>query len=137
MNGPLMLGFRKDDQPYGKWVFSVPCSSSSLVCMRHAWSDAAAVRDDWTHLAATYDAATDTACLFVDGRQQSSCINGVGAYNSAGALLIGRIRWDSNYLDHWQGGIAGVRVYSGVRTTPQIQRDMTRDDPGSLYGVPH
>ncbi|HVK22811.1 MAG TPA: LamG-like jellyroll fold domain-containing protein [Actinokineospora sp.] len=137
MNGPFMLGVRKDELPAGKWVFTVPCSSSNLSCMKHAYSDAPAARDDWTHLAATYDAATDTACLYVDGHKQSSCISGVGAFNSAGNLLIGRVRWNSSYVDHWQGGIAGVRASSGVRTTEQIQRDMAYDDPGALYGVSH
>jgi hypothetical protein len=33
--------------------------------------------------------------------------------------------------------VAGLRVYSGVRTPDQIKGDRTVDDPGNLFGVKH
>jgi hypothetical protein len=88
------------------------------------------------HLAATYDMSTNTACLYVNGVKQSTCVTPRSAYPADG-VLIGRIQWNGVAADPWMGGIAGVRLYSGVRTAAQIQTDRTADDPGQLFGAVH
>nr|WP_285608835.1 LamG-like jellyroll fold domain-containing protein [Actinokineospora globicatena] len=90
----------------------------------------------WTHLAGTYDATTGSACLYVNGVQQAGCLTGVQAYDG-GALMLGRARWSGNLVEHWQGGLAGIRVYSGIRTATQVQDDLTDDDPGRIFGITH
>lgn len=136
-NGPFSLGYRKDDQTEGKWSLVVPCTRDQANCLKYAWSDAAAENGKWTHLAMTYDRATGTACLYVNGQKQSGCITDVPAYDGNGTLTLGNFKWGGNAVDQWHGGIAGVRVHSGVRTVSQIQDDRTADDPGALFGAVH
>ncbi|MEO6088005.1 MAG: LamG-like jellyroll fold domain-containing protein [Umezawaea sp.] len=133
---PFMLGFRKDNQPEGRWALGVSCSSSQA-CLKVAWSDAKAERGVWTHLATTYDAVTNTGCLYVNGIKQSSCVTGMVGLNSVGDLRLGKTKWAGGLVDFWHGGIAGVRVYSGVRAGDQIKDDRTADDPGRLFGTKH
>ncbi|MET8758911.1 LamG domain-containing protein [Lentzea sp. NPDC004782] len=133
---PFELGFRKDDQPEGKWNFGFSCSASSP-CLKIAYSDAKAERGKWTHLTGVYDATTSTACLYVNAVRQSTCLTGVTGLNSTGLLRLGKMKWNGSLTDFWHGGIAGVRLYSGVRTPDEIKGDRTADDPGRLFGVVH
>jgi hypothetical protein len=134
---PLMFGFRKDDQPEGKWDIGLSCDQHQG-CLTLAYSDAKAERGVWTHLAATYDLVTNSACLYVNGVRQSKCTSGgKPPYNATGALRIGKAQWAGGLVDFWHGGIAALRVYSGVRTPDQIKGDRTVGDPGNLFGVKH
>ncbi|MGW5723224.1 LamG domain-containing protein [Amycolatopsis sp. NPDC003865] len=132
---PFTLGYRKDSMPQGKWAFGVSCSQTSG-CFDLAVSDAPAAHRVWVHLAATYDLSTNTACLYVNGVKQSTCVTPRSAYQGDG-VLVGRVQWNGVAADPWLGGIAGVRLYSGVRTAVQIQSDRTADDPGQLFGAVH
>ncbi|WP_084580489.1 LamG-like jellyroll fold domain-containing protein [Kutzneria sp. 744] len=134
---PLMFGFRKDDQTVGKWDIGLSCDQHQG-CLTLAYSDAGAERGVWTHLAATYDLVTNSACLYVNGQRQSTCTSGgKPPYSASGPLRIGKAQWGGNLVDFWHGAIAGLRVYSGVRTPDQIKGDRTADDPGNLFGVRH
>ncbi|MFC0429723.1 LamG domain-containing protein [Kutzneria buriramensis] len=134
---PFMFGYRKDTQPVGKWAFGLSCDQHQA-CLNFAWSDAKADRGAWTHLAATFDRAANTVCLYVNGQRQSTCATATAPYNGSGSLRLGAGQWNGGSLvDNWYGGIAGFRVYSGVRTPDQIKGDRTVDDPGNLFGVKH
>jgi hypothetical protein len=133
---PFILDYRKDDQPVGRWSFGTSCSKTQG-CLNLAYSDAAAEAGVWTHLAATYDQVTNSTCLYVNGVRQSTCATGTPPYNGSGALRVGQTQWAGTMVDWWYGGVAGLRVYSGVRTPDQIKGDRTVDDPGNLFGVKH
>lgn len=139
---PILLGYREQDdangKQHGKWGLLVTCSST-VVCGWLQFSDADAADNTWTHLAATYDAATGQAALYVNGVKQNTSVNvGVPAQVtgrvSTGNLWVGRGTWNGQHSDPWQGGIAGVRLYAGVRTQNGILADRTADDPGGLFG---
>ncbi|WP_146173995.1 LamG domain-containing protein [Saccharothrix carnea] len=140
-NSSFMLGYRRGSgEAQGRWAFAVSCDRTTANCLRTAYSDAAAVPDTWTHLAATLDTVTGKVCLFVNGEPQdgaSGCVDATGFHFGAGSLVLGRSLWGGNQVDLWRGGVAGVRVYSGVRTVDQIKGDRTADDPGSLFGLVH
>jgi hypothetical protein len=138
-NSPFMLGYRKPVDSAGKWAFSVSCNRTVANCLRTALSDAPAESGKWTHLAATFDAVTGKACLYVNGvkQEQSGCVDATGFHDSVGQLVLGRGLWGGTAADLWQGGIAGVRVHSGVRTVDQIRDDRTADDPGTLFAIAH
>ncbi|OKI36361.1 hypothetical protein A6A25_21665 [Saccharothrix sp. CB00851] len=140
-NSSFMLGFRRGSgEAQGRWAFAVSCDRTTANCMRTAYSDAAAVPGAWTHLAATLDTVTGKVCLFVNGEPQdgaSGCVDATGFHFGAGPLVVGRSLWGGNQVDLWQGGVAGVRVHSGVRTVDQIKGDRTADDPGTLFGIVH
>ncbi|WP_165960245.1 LamG-like jellyroll fold domain-containing protein [Actinocrispum wychmicini] len=130
------LDFRRDNLTEGHWSFGFACTRGSP-CLSVVWSDAKAERNTWTHLAATYDSTTNAVCLYVNGVRQSTCVSGLSVADSTGDLRIGKFKWLGKMVNNWNGGVAGVRVYSGVRTDDQIRNDRSADDPGNLFGVKH
>ncbi|WP_169948165.1 LamG-like jellyroll fold domain-containing protein [Microbispora sp. H11081] len=77
----------------------------------HAKSDAAPVTGRWTHLAASFDAATGRLLLFVDGRPQSTTAVQPTPWNAAGRFVIGRALGGS---EQWAGDVDDVRVWDRV-----------------------
>ncbi|WP_405087621.1 LamG-like jellyroll fold domain-containing protein [Microbispora sp. NBC_01389] len=77
----------------------------------HAKSDAAPVTGRWTHLAASFDAATGRLRLFVDGRPQSTTAVQPTPWNAAGRFVIGRALGGS---EQWAGDVDDVRVWDRV-----------------------
>jgi hypothetical protein len=142
---PILLGYRPwndaNGNPHGKWSLLVSCSASQS-CGWFELSDADAANNTWTHLAATYDAATGQITLYVNGvRQNTPEFVGTNAgtvgWNGSGQLFVGRGTWTGVHSDPWYGGVAGVRLYSGVRTQSQILGDRQADDLGALFGATH
>jgi hypothetical protein len=142
---PILLGYRSWNDANGtrraNGSLLVSCSASQ-VCGWFQLSDADATNNTWTHLAATYDAATGQIGLYVNGVQQNTPAfvgtnPGTVGWNGTGQLFIGRGTWTGVHSDPWYGGIAGVRLYAGVRTQPQILGDRQADDPGTLFGMTH
>lgn len=134
--GPFSVGMRDTEAGEVKWVFYTSCGTTAT-CVNFTWSDAKAEKSRWTHLAAVYDSVNRTACLYVNGVKQSACTTNVSSPASAGEFRLGKFRWNNALADPWHGGIAGVRLYSGVRTSEQIKGDRTAEDPGKLFGTVH
>jgi hypothetical protein len=139
---PFLLEYRSvadtAGKAHGKWTFLV---SNSAVATG-AWlmeSDGDAAANTWTHLVGVYDAAAGTAALYVNGVKQNTVeidtsTPVVTGWNGTGSLFVGRGTWDSAPSDQWYGGgVAGVRVYAGVRRPLDIGGDAINDDPRSLF----
>jgi hypothetical protein len=142
---PLLLGYRPwsdaSGAQHGKWSFLISPSATTNDS-RIVLSDADAADNTWTHLAATYDAATGHIALYVNGAKQNFYVNtpdggGVVARDSSGGLVLGHGVWTGRRSDVWYGGLAGVRVYAGLRGTDAINTDRRLDDPGDLFGIVH
>ncbi len=141
-NLPFALGYR-DIDGHGKWSFTVGASPDQVGGWIAA-SDADVADNTWTHIEGVYDMSTHTATLYVNGIKQSTAItpagvstNTVTGWNGAGGVLLGQDTWTGQTSDQWYGGIAGVRIYSGVLTADEIRDDLRADDPGLLYGIRH
>jgi hypothetical protein len=143
---PFALGYRSvndaNGAPHGKWSFMVSSSPNQA----GGWiqiSDQDAADNRWTHIVGVYDAFAHIATLYVDGvRQNVSTPGGVSTdvvtgWNGSGGVSLGQDHWQGNTGDPWYGGLAGVRLYSGVLTTAEISKDKRVDDPGLLYGIEH
>jgi hypothetical protein len=143
---PFALGYRSVNDasgtPHGKWSLTVSSSPNQ----GGGWtqvSDQDAADNTWTHIVGVYDTYAHTATLYVNGvRQNTSAPTGastttVTGWNGSGGVSIGQDHWDGKTADPWYGGIAGVRLYSGVLTAAEINKDMQIDDPGLLYGIEH
>jgi hypothetical protein len=138
---PFLLGYRPWTDPagkkHGKWsvlLSSSPTDNGGW----YALSDTDVVDNTWTHLAATYDASTKSLALYVNGTKQNTYLNtpdggGATGRNSQGELFLGRGIWGGNRSDEWYGGVAGVRVYAGVRRLIEIGGDARSDDPRLLF----
>ncbi|NUT48457.1 MAG: LamG domain-containing protein [Saccharothrix sp.] len=117
---PLMLAYRKDGKPTPMWSLGVSCNPTTPPCLRVAWSDAPAQKGVWTHLALTVDEANDTACFYVNGVKQSSCLTGVVPPGSADDILVGLARWDAGLRDSWYGRVDDVRVYNRLLVPSEV-----------------
>ncbi|WP_157621481.1 LamG-like jellyroll fold domain-containing protein [Saccharothrix sp. NRRL B-16348] len=117
---PLMLAHRKDDKPAAMWSLGVSCNPTTPPCLRVVWSDAPAQKGVWTHLALTVDDANDTACFYVNGVKQSSCLTGVVPPASADDILVGRGRWEAALRNPWYGRVDDVRVYNRLLVPSEV-----------------
>ncbi|MFJ9782539.1 LamG domain-containing protein [Amycolatopsis sp. NPDC101161] len=143
---PFLLGYRPwadaSGTLHGRWSFLIAPYATSGADGRFALSDADAADNTWTHLVATYDAATGYMALYVNGKKQNLYVNtpdggGVVARDSGSPLLLGHGVWTGVRSDVWYGSLTGVRVYSGLRDAPGVQQDRRLDDPGNLFDVAH
>ncbi|MEV4313780.1 LamG domain-containing protein [Actinocrispum sp. NPDC049592] len=128
----------------GRWTFMMSGSTG-----RFMLGDAAPVEGKWTHLAGTFDATANRACFYIDGQLQNTelsssgavgvqgCSTNVFGWNNTGSVVMGEGYWNGAAVNPWRGGVAGVRLYSGVRTADQIKDDRTADDPGAVFEVRH
>ncbi len=146
---PFFLSYRSyqdaGGRDHGAWslILTVP-NAGGGVDGATEYSDLDAVDNQWTHLAASYDASTKTMSLYVNGELQrgrfytaSGDATGVNVGTSSGGLLVGSGVWTGQRTNNLNGAVAGVRVYSGLRGTAGITFDKRADDPGSLFGVTH
>ncbi|MEU0529105.1 LamG-like jellyroll fold domain-containing protein [Amycolatopsis tolypomycina] len=145
---PLFLSYRpyKDanGRDHGAWSLILTVPNAGGVFAATEYSDLDAVDNQWTHLAASYDVATKTMSLYVNGELQrgkfytaSGNATGVDVGSSTGGLLMGSGIWTGQRTNNLNGAVAGVRVYSGLRGTAGINFDKRADDPGNLFGVTH
>jgi Concanavalin A-like lectin/glucanases superfamily/Galactose oxidase-like, Early set domain/Bacterial Ig domain/Glyoxal oxidase N-terminus len=80
---------------------------------------AAPALNTWTHLAATFDAATIR--LYVNGTQVATAARSGNVTTSSGALRLGG---NSLWGEWFAGQLDDVRIYDKVLTAAQIQSDM-------------
>lgn len=83
----------------------------------------------WTHLAATYDGATER--LFVNGVQVAKQAQTGNIPVSTGALRIGG---NSIWGEYFKGRIDEVRIYNRALSATEIQADMKSLPPTQLLG---
>lgn len=87
-------------------------------------------KDEWIHLAVTYDADAREICIFINGKLQSQNTKYVGAVDLGvggnDGFQIGRSYADDRYLD---GEISECRIWNVVRTQEEIADNPYEVDP--------
>jgi hypothetical protein len=81
----------------------------------------------WVHLAVVYDGPARQLRLYVNGERQSTVPtssttwakdpnagSGLSMWDSGRDLLIGRITYYGGAVNHWNGALRDVRIFSGV-----------------------
>ncbi|VVJ21120.1 Uncharacterised protein [Amycolatopsis camponoti] len=145
---PFILGYQpwtdSGGAVHGRWAFLLPSGTVDGNGTSIEFGDSDVVNNTWTHLAATYDLSTRTMALYVNGVRQAGVLytptgnaSGVTPRAATGGLLVGEGVWTKVHSNYFYGGVAGIRVYSGVRTDTGIVIDKRVDDPGALFGVRH
>lgn len=103
MDKALVLGFRDNDH--------VTCAFFN----DDLDTDIAFADTNWHHLACTYDAATRTRVVYVDGQGWKA--DGSSAIQANGVFNIGRVPWGEGYFS---GTIDDMRVYNRALTPAAI-----------------
>jgi hypothetical protein len=73
----------------------------------------------WTYVVGSYDAATKTMRLYVNGALEGSATI-AGTFNATGPLAIGRARRQGAPGQYWWGEIDETRVYDRVLTATEV-----------------
>ena len=80
----------------------------------------------WVHIAASIDLSGNTGAIYIDGVSvPTSSTTGLTSLTNTGDLRIGAT---GGVIEHWDGKLADVRVWSDIRTETEIQDNM--------YGYP-
>ncbi|MFC4851873.1 LamG-like jellyroll fold domain-containing protein [Actinophytocola glycyrrhizae] len=98
----------------GKWVFSIPTADQQSPSGYHVVRSAEpAKKGDWTHLVATYNAATDEMALYVDSEAPVAA-SGATSWHGSGALQIGQAKVGGAASHFYRGRIDEARAYGRV-----------------------
>ena len=111
----LVLGFRDNDHVtcafFNDDLDTVDFTRTNGTFVSGTFADT-----NWHHIACTYDAATGTRVVYVDG-QGWAADNG-GSIQASGTFNIGRVPWSEGYFS---GNINDVRVYNRALSEKEIQ----------------
>lgn len=126
---PFLLFHEKD---YGAFCFGVKEKDEATgggypsVCGKNGTSRV----NVWTHLAGTYDPATQTLKFYLNGVPQGSK-TAPALWSATGPLEIGRYKW-ANYFQHYfPGSIDEVAAWQRVLTPEEVAAEARSESPAS------
>ncbi|WP_262849994.1 LamG domain-containing protein, partial [Sphaerisporangium corydalis] len=115
-------GFWLRTNAQGHWEFVIGITDSQYTTVA---AQGLATAGTWTHLCGTWDKATSTMMLFVDGTLAGSqTVTGISAQ---GAFTIGRYKYLDGYAGAFAGVIDDVRAYVGGITDAARIRAIMND----------
>ena len=109
------MNFMASDAENTPGAPSIPCAT------------AAPTTGTWYHLIGTYNAATNTTALYVNG-QLASTATGVTDWPSNGALTVGAAQYDGGTTDYFPGKISNVQTYNYALNATQAAQLYQQDN---------
>ncbi|MGW7002510.1 LamG-like jellyroll fold domain-containing protein [Streptomyces sp. NPDC054933] len=110
------------------WRFEMPTSDTASPTEDTAVANGLTAQVGvWTHIAATYSAATGRMDLYVNGKDAASATH-TTTWNAGGAFTIGAYKYNSARTGYLQGTVADVHAYTQALTALQL---------AALNGVPY
>jgi RHS repeat-associated protein len=124
----FLLGYRHESR---SWSLFMPGTDVGGGDFPHAVAAVPPQTGEWTHLAAVHDLAAHELRIYVNGERSGTAPLPAGwtGWQANGPLRIGRAKWGSPAVDHWDGAIDDVRVHAGVRTDQEILREFLAVPP--------
>ncbi|MGH3712154.1 MAG: LamG-like jellyroll fold domain-containing protein [Micromonosporaceae bacterium] len=124
-DGRYRSGFElKYSQSDNAWAVVIPASDSSgTVSEAKKLGPPPVDQNNWTHLAAVYDAATQTIQLYVDGQPVDTPIPAVG-WLASGPLRIGGAgsTTSTTVRNVWAGSIDDVRIHPRAWSKEEVNQ---------------
>jgi Ricin-type beta-trefoil lectin domain/Concanavalin A-like lectin/glucanases superfamily/Fibronectin type III domain len=117
------------DTSTGKWFFCMATADTSSASYNCA-SGGTAQAGVWTHLTATYQAASGAMNLYGNGALLDTGWHTVLTGTTGGGLQLGDYRSGSSHTGYFNGTVAEVNAYAGALTAPQVAATDTGE-----YGV--
>ncbi|WP_433272634.1 LamG-like jellyroll fold domain-containing protein [Actinosynnema sp. CS-041913] len=112
-----------------RWALSVISADSAQSTTWRVLSDHAPELNVWTHLAATYDAGTQTIRLYINGNLEDTA-TGVTLFPTNGPFTIGRAKFAGNPTDYYNGSVADVRVHQRTLSAGDIKLSHRQQNSG-------
>ena len=107
------------DQADNRWAFTLPTSDTANATYVKALSGSAPATGTWTHLVGSYNAATQTLSLYVNGTLAGTATDKTPT-NATGALTIGRGQVNGAAGAYFPGELSTVQAWNYALTPTQI-----------------
>lgn len=114
----------------GDWVFAVN-SADTASPAQAVVTGPAATAGTWTHLAGTYNAATKTASLYVNGTLAGTA-SVPAAFTSTGPLAIGRALSGGAPSAFWAGSVSDVQTWTYAIAPDEVAAISRPTSPASV-----
>lgn len=101
-----------------KWAFQFPATDTTSPPFKGATGGTPSAAS-WTHLVGVYNAATQTAQLYVNGSLMSTA-TGISTWKASGALNAGAALYNGSMMDYFPGEISGSQLYNYALTANQV-----------------
>ncbi len=88
--------------------------------------------NQWTHIAATWDASTTTSQIYFNGILQTTSSGGTSSNGGTNTMVIG-CRPDGSQF--FPGSIDELRIWNDIRTECEISQNFQNFIPGALAGL--
>ena len=136
-NSGFYLGYQQT-LGHDRWVLKMaPSDETGASGWSRALSDEPARTGEWTHLLGTFDPATGTSVLYVDGVRQQTTGHLETPWKAEGPLMVGGGLSSGNNAEHWRGAIDDVRVWDRVVfDEPFVEDDEARSEVWELANRP-
>lgn len=118
-DGDRYSPFALSRESNGRWRFGVKEDEGSGAAYRGVQSEAPALPNVWTHLAGSYDPATGSLRLYVNGALQGTATV-FGTWAAKGALQFGRLKWDTAHQRYFSGSIDEAAAWQRVLPPEEI-----------------
>ncbi|WP_433438428.1 LamG domain-containing protein [Nonomuraea sp. CA-141351] len=112
------FGVKEKDEATGKAYFAV-CAKNNVAQV-----------NAWTHLAGSYDPATQKLSFYVNGVSQGTT-TAPGAWSATGPFEIGRYKWANVFQYYFPGSIDEVAAWQRVLTPEEIASEARSESPVS------
>jgi concanavalin A-like lectin/glucanase superfamily protein len=123
------------DAGLGTWTFGVKGSDADPdQPYQGVVADHSAAVGVWTHLAGSYDPATQELRFYVNGRLQGTSTVPEG-WKSTGDFQIGRELWAGEHRSYFHGSIDEVAVWQRALTPTEIADEATTTISGAMNCV--
>ncbi|WP_433551260.1 carboxypeptidase regulatory-like domain-containing protein [Micromonospora zamorensis] len=105
-----------------RWRFAMVSADADNSTLYSVHSNAVPTAGKWTHLAATYDAATKKMTLYVNGVAQTETATLSGGFNATTDFSVGKRTWDGSYDGFLSGTVDDVRIYNFVEAPTNLAK---------------
>ena len=143
LGSAFFLGYRAA-LPTDKFRFLVTDSDVASPSTPSAMGGGTATPDTWYHLVGVYDAAADTATIYVNAVQGSTVAVPATWHKSTAKVQVGRALYGgaTGWTDGVQGAVDAVRFYNRALTSAEVTANyngtdaiaMAAGQPGALQG---
>ncbi|MER5582254.1 LamG domain-containing protein [Streptomyces asoensis] len=117
-----------------RFAFSRYQSDVAVPAASRSTSLTAPVAGVWTHLTGVYDAVGQSVQLYLNGRPQGSPVAFTTPWAATGPLQIGRFHNSTGYVEHLNGLIDEVHIWSRVLADAEVVQDARLEDEDKNEG---
>ncbi|GAB3809537.1 LamG-like jellyroll fold domain-containing protein [Micromonospora zhanjiangensis] len=116
-----------NEQADNTWRFGMATGDTTAWAYDQVITPTGAQLGVWTHLTATYNAATNTMALYVDGKLRGSARhNAAVTWPATGKFVVGRFLSNNQPAAYYSGQLSNLQVWDRTLTPGQVGADDTQ-----------